>query len=143
MQVVYKTLEKVCAPEWSETFTVILATAFGTLRIVTFCVIYSRTLHRVFHNIPRDYKNLLQENRRTRIYETFTDRRNNSNSPPPPSKLFLIVVHISKSFCVLEYHTNKSVVTVQRAFCAKCARDTPTDKSISAWYKQFTETGCL
>jgi len=24
-----------------------------------------------------------------------------------------------KSFCVLEYHASKSVVTVQRAFCAK------------------------
>jgi hypothetical protein len=48
-----------------------------------------------------------------------------------------------KSFCVLEYHTSKSVVTVQRAFCAKCAKDPPTDKIIRAWYKQFTETGCL
>ena len=27
-----------------------------------------------------------------------------------------------KSFCVLEYHTSKSVVTVQRAFRAKCAK---------------------
>jgi hypothetical protein len=34
-----------------------------------------------------------------------------------------------KSFCVLEYHTSKSVVTVQRAFCAKHAKDTPKDKS--------------
>jgi hypothetical protein len=25
-----------------------------------------------------------------------------------------------KSFCVLEYHTNKSVVTAQREFRAKC-----------------------
>ena len=46
-------------------------------------------------------------------------------------------------FCVLEYHTNKSVVTVQRAFRAKCAKDPPTDKTIRAWYEQFTETGCL
>ena len=45
-----------------------------------------------------------------------------------------------KSFCVLEYHTSKSVVTVQRAFRAKYA---PTDKTICVWYKQFTETGCL
>ena len=35
---------------------------------------------------------------------------------------------------------SKSVVTVQRAFRAK---DPPTDKTIRAWYKQFTETGCL
>ena len=48
-----------------------------------------------------------------------------------------------KSFCVLEYHTSKSVVTVQRAFRAKCAKDPPTDMTIRAWYKQFTETGCL
>jgi hypothetical protein len=44
---------------------------------------------------------------------------------------------------LLEYHTRKSVVTVQRAFRAKCAKDPPTDKTIRAWYKRFTETGCL
>jgi hypothetical protein len=48
-----------------------------------------------------------------------------------------------KSFCVLECHMRKSVVTVQRAFRAKYAKDPPTDKIIRAWYKQFTETGCL
>ena len=48
-----------------------------------------------------------------------------------------------KSFCVLECHTSKSVVTEQRAFCAKYAKDPPTDKTILTWYKQFTETGCL
>jgi len=48
-----------------------------------------------------------------------------------------------KSLCVLEYHTSKSVVTVQRAFRAKYAKDPPTDKTIRVWYKQFTETGCL
>jgi len=48
-----------------------------------------------------------------------------------------------KSFCVLEYHTSKSVVTVQRAFRAKYTKDPPTDKTIRAWHKQFTETGCL
>ena len=42
-----------------------------------------------------------------------------------------------------EYRTSKSVVTVQRAFRAKYAKDPPTDKTICAWYKQFTETGCL
>jgi len=39
--------------------------------------------------------------------------------------------------------TSKSVVTVRRAFRAKYAKDPPTDKNIHAWYKQFTETGCL
>ena len=48
-----------------------------------------------------------------------------------------------KSFCVLEYHTSKSVVTVQRAFRAKYVKDPPTDKTIRAWYKQFSDTGCL
>jgi len=44
---------------------------------------------------------------------------------------------------VLEYHKNKSVVTVQRAFRAKHTKDLPTDKTIRAWYEKFTETGCL
>jgi hypothetical protein len=35
------------------------------------------------------------------------------------------------------------VITVQRAFRAKYVKDRPTDKTIRAWYKQFTETGCL
>ena len=48
-----------------------------------------------------------------------------------------------KPFCALEYHTSKSVVTVQHAFCAKYAKGPPTDKTIHVWYKQFTETGCL
>jgi len=48
-----------------------------------------------------------------------------------------------KSFCVLEYHTSKSVVTAQRTFRAKYAKDAPTGKTIRAWYKQFIETGCL
>jgi len=48
-----------------------------------------------------------------------------------------------KPFCVLEYHTSKSVVTVQRAFGVNYAKDPPTDKTIRAWYKQFTETGRL
>jgi hypothetical protein len=31
----------------------------------------------------------------------------------------------------------KSVVTVQRAFRAKHAKDPPTDKTIRVWYKDF------
>jgi len=46
-------------------------------------------------------------------------------------------------FCLLENHKSKSVVTVQRAFRAKYAKDPPTDKTIRAWYKQFNENGCL
>jgi len=44
---------------------------------------------------------------------------------------------------MLEYDTNNSVVTVQRAFRARYAKDPPTDKTIRACYKEFTETGCL
>ena len=93
------------------------------------------------------------------IYETYTDRTNKSNPPPPVSCFsswftFLPLGDASvcsekmaapreKLFCVLEYHTSKSVVTVQRAFRAKHVKDFSTDKNICAWYKQFTETGCL
>ena len=35
------------------------------------------------------------------------------------------------------------MVTVQRAFRAKYAKEQPTDKTIRAWYKQSTVTGCL
>ena len=38
---------------------------------------------------------------------------------------------------------SKSVVTVQSAFRSKYAKDLPTDKTICARHKQFTETGCL
>jgi len=44
--------------------------------------------------------------------------------------------------CVGISHS-KSVFTVQRAFRAKYAKVLPTDKTIHAWYKQFTETECL
>jgi hypothetical protein len=55
-----------------------------------------------------------------------------------------------EKFCVLEYHTTKSVVTVQSAFRvleyhttnvqrAKYAKDPPTDKTIRAWYKQLQQ----
>jgi len=35
------------------------------------------------------------------------------------------------------------VVTVQRAFREKYAKEPPTDETIRAWYKQFSDTGCL
>jgi hypothetical protein len=38
---------------------------------------------------------------------------------------------------------SKPVVTVQRAFRAKYAKDPPTDETIREWYKQFTEPGWL
>jgi len=42
------------------------------------------------------------------------------------------MVALEEKICVFEYHTNKSVVTVQRAFRAKYAKDPPTDKTIRA-----------
>jgi hypothetical protein len=45
-----------------------------------------------------------------------------------------------EKFCVLEYYTIKSVVTVQRAFRAEYVKDPPTDKTVHAWYKQLTES---
>jgi hypothetical protein len=44
--------------------------------------------------------------------------------------------------CVGISHS-KSVVTVQRAFRAKYAKEPTTDQTFRAWYKQFTGTGCL
>ena len=35
------------------------------------------------------------------------------------------------------------MVTVQYAFRSKHTKDPPTDKTIRAWYKQFTVTECL
>jgi len=48
-----------------------------------------------------------------------------------------------KRFCVLECYTSKPVVTVQCVFRANYAKDPPTDKTICACLKQFTETECL
>jgi hypothetical protein len=48
----------------------------------------------------------------------------------------------NSNLCVRISHS-KSVVTVQRAFSAKYAKEPPREKTIRAWYKQFTETGCL
>ena len=103
-------------------------------------------IYRAFRNVLWDYKNLLLENCRTHIYETCTDRRNNSKNFFPVSCFsswftFLPLGDASvcsekmaapgeKSFCAMEYHTTKSVVTVQCAFCAKNAKDPPTDKTI-------------
>ena len=102
-------------------------------------------------------KNLLLENSKTRFYKTCRDRR--TNNPPPVRYFssqftFLLLGDVSvcsekmaapgeKSFCVLEYHSSKSVVTVQRTFRAKYVKDQPTDNNIRAWYKEFTEIGCL
>ena len=48
-----------------------------------------------------------------------------------------------RRFVCVGISDSKSVVTVHRAFRAKFAKDTPTDKTIREWCKQLTETGCL
>jgi hypothetical protein len=48
-----------------------------------------------------------------------------------------------KAFCVLNFHTNKSVVSVQRHFRLKFGRDAPSGKSIRKWYSQFQDRGCI
>jgi hypothetical protein len=44
-----------------------------------------------------------------------------------------------KSFCVLEYHMSKSVVTVQRSFRAQYAKDPPADKTIRARHESLQQ----
>jgi hypothetical protein len=51
-------------------------------------------IYRAFHNALREYKYLLQENRKTRIYESCADRRNSSKMFSSES-LFFILVHNS------------------------------------------------
>lgn len=48
-----------------------------------------------------------------------------------------------KSFCVLDYHVNNSVISVQRHFRTKYGRDPPTGKTIRTWYEKFRDTGCI
>src|SRR5215469_12454703 len=48
-----------------------------------------------------------------------------------------------RSWCVLEFHKTKSVVTVQRAFKFIFKVDPPTNKSILKWHRNFIERGCI
>ena len=48
-----------------------------------------------------------------------------------------------KSFCVLEYHTVSLWLLCIVRLVQSTQRTRPTDKVIRAWYKQFSETGCL
>ena len=47
-----------------------------------------------------------------------------------------------KEFCVLQFESCKSVVTVQRAFRRQFNRD-PPNANICRWHNQFATTGCL
>jgi len=48
-----------------------------------------------------------------------------------------------KVFCVLRFEVSRSVITVQREFRALFRKDAPRRNSITRWYRQFMETGCL
>jgi hypothetical protein len=48
-----------------------------------------------------------------------------------------------KAFCVLEFHSTKSVITVQREFRRKFKKDPPTANSIRKWYQKSVDTGCI
>ena len=48
-----------------------------------------------------------------------------------------------KEFCVSQFESCKSVVTVQRAFRREFNRDSPKSNNIRRWHNQFATTGCL
>jgi hypothetical protein len=48
-----------------------------------------------------------------------------------------------KSFCVLDFHVNTSVVSIQRHFWTKFGTYPPSGKSIWKLYLQFQDTGCI
>ncbi|KAJ4437807.1 hypothetical protein ANN_13745 [Periplaneta americana] len=48
-----------------------------------------------------------------------------------------------KSFRVLDYHVNNSVISVQRNFRTKYRINPPTGKGICKWYVQFRDSGCI
>jgi hypothetical protein len=50
---------------------------------------------------------------------------------------------LEKAFCVLEFHSTKSVITVQREFRRNFEKDPPTANSIRKWYQKFVNTGCI
>jgi len=64
---------------WSKTVSI----TFGEIILRREYSCLFKNIYRTFHNVLRDYKNLLQENRRTRIYETCADIRNMSKFFPP------------------------------------------------------------
>ena len=48
-----------------------------------------------------------------------------------------------KEFCVLEFATTESIVTVQRRFRIMYHREPPTDKTIRERYMKFQQSACL
>ncbi|KAJ4444399.1 hypothetical protein ANN_06191 [Periplaneta americana] len=54
-----------------------------------------------------------------------------------------MVTDQQKAFCVLEYQSTQSIITVQRAFRRQYKGDPPTHQSILLWYRQLKDKGCL
>lgn len=54
-----------------------------------------------------------------------------------------MVTDQQKAFCVLEYQSTQSIITVQRAFRRQYRGDPPTHQSILRWYRQLKDKGCL
>ncbi|PSN55313.1 hypothetical protein C0J52_01800 [Blattella germanica] len=48
-----------------------------------------------------------------------------------------------RSWCVLQYHSTRSVTRVQRAFGRNNQHGAPCNKTILKWYRQFVEQGYL
>jgi len=48
-----------------------------------------------------------------------------------------------RGWCVLEFHTTNSAVTVQHAFKRKFNVDPPTNESIFKWHRNFIKRGCI
>lgn len=54
-----------------------------------------------------------------------------------------MVTNQEKAFCVLEYKSTQSIITMQRAFWRQYRGDPPTHQSILRWYRQLKDKGCL
>ena len=48
-----------------------------------------------------------------------------------------------KAYAVLEFHSLRSAITVQRHFRTKFHKEPPSANTIRRWYQQFLTTGCL
>jgi hypothetical protein len=48
-----------------------------------------------------------------------------------------------KAFCVLQFATTQSIVTLQSGFRTKYRTESTMDKTVRDWYRKFEETGCL
>ncbi|KAJ4447145.1 hypothetical protein ANN_09146 [Periplaneta americana] len=47
------------------------------------------------------------------------------------------------AFVALEFHSTRSVITVQRNFRTRFHKYPPDPKTIRRWYNQLVTTGCL